>query len=499
MKKHLFIQSFFPFRNLSFFRTFLFLFVLLATCLSHVHAYFLAQGQKKEPLSEYSKQWLEEVVPYIIMPAEKEVFLSLANEEERGKFIENFWKKRDPNPSTPENEFKLAYYRRIAFTNKFFGLAAMPGWKTDRGRIFILLGPPNEIQHDYFYAADSMSRPGAVKEIWTYWDLPNPNLPYSVEFVFVDRYGTGNYLLETSLGQKDGLSSSLDLQTVHQHFNEMEILAEAMKNPFEKTEKLREIITTEVSYNLVPFACDTLARKGVEGRNQAILFFSIPLDSLQAKAVEGKNNYSLTIMVAVSNELGQSIMEKTQEINFQPAISEETALDFSHYLFPLSLSLASGHYGLHLLLLDNFSGKIGTLHKKIAIPDFTAKELSMSDILLSSAAAKPDESRPSSLPFMKKEYKSNEEVRLEFEVYNFALDPEAKKGRLRVNLFFYKGDELLTSSPPIKKEVEQTTDCRIETSLRLRHFQPGNYLLRVDVTDEVGSVSCFREVNFRII
>jgi len=69
-------------------------------------------------MSEWSKQWLEEVVPYIITDAEKEFFLNLPNEVERGKFIERFWKKRDPNPQTPENEFKLDYYKRIASATK---------------------------------------------------------------------------------------------------------------------------------------------------------------------------------------------------------------------------------------------------------------------------------------------------------------------------------------------------------------------------------------------
>ncbi len=480
------------------FKAFLYALPFLAVSLAGNSSSLLPQEQKKEPLSEYARQWLEEVVPYIITPAEKELFLSLPNEEERGKFIDNFWKKRDPNPATPENEFKLAYYRRIALANKFFGQASVPGWKTDRGRVFILLGPPNEIQHDYFYANDSLSRPGSVKEIWTYWDLPNPNLPYSFEFIFVDRYGTGNYVLETSLEQKDGVISSLDLQAVHQYFNEMEILAEAMKNPFEKTERLREIITTQVSYNLVPFECEVITRKATEGKNQAILFCSIPLDSLQPRTEEGKSDYSLTMMVTVSNELGQSIMEKTQELNFQLTPAEQKPPELSHYFLPLSLRLASGHYGLHLLLLDNFSGKIGTLHKKIDVPYFSGKELSMSDVLLFTAEPEAKETRPSSLPRLKKEFKSDEEVNLEFEVYNLALDPETKKARVRVNLSFYQGEKLLTSSPPINKETQETTDCRVETSLRLRYFQPGNYLLRVEVKDEVSSASCFHEVSFRI-
>src|SRR4030042_7132982 len=105
-------------------------------------------GQVREPLSEAAKQWVEEVVPYIITSREKDVFLSLPTESDRGQFIETFWKKRDPNPQTSENEFKLEYYRRIALANKFFGTGGVPGWRTDRGRFYILLGPPKEIERD---------------------------------------------------------------------------------------------------------------------------------------------------------------------------------------------------------------------------------------------------------------------------------------------------------------------------------------------------------------
>ena len=96
-------------------------------CLSWGFGQETSQERKKEPLSEWSKQWLEEVVPYIITDAEKSVFLSLPNEVERGRFINQFWEKRDPDPNTPENEFKIAYYKRIAIANKRFSSGKRDG------------------------------------------------------------------------------------------------------------------------------------------------------------------------------------------------------------------------------------------------------------------------------------------------------------------------------------------------------------------------------------
>ena len=103
--------------------------------------------QPKPPEKEnpYEK-WLKEDVVYIIEADEKQAFQRLATDEEREKFIEQFWLRRDPTPGTPENEFKQEHYRRIAYANERFKSVNMPGWKTDRGRIYITYGPPDEIE-----------------------------------------------------------------------------------------------------------------------------------------------------------------------------------------------------------------------------------------------------------------------------------------------------------------------------------------------------------------
>jgi len=457
-----------------------------------------AQGIKKEPLSEASKKWLEEVVPYIITPAEREVFLSLPNEEERGKFIENFWKRRDPNPQTPENEFKIAYYRRIALANKFFTVGGTPGWKTDRGRVFILLGPPSEIQSDYLYGRSSINRPGAVKEIWTYWNLPNPDLPYTLEFTFVDPYGTGDFKLETSLGYKDNASFPFNLQASHLFFDQLELLAEALRNPFEKSEKLQAIITTQVNYNLIPFNCDLFLRKGPEGRAQAIAFLNIPLASLKAKEAEGKNGYSLTLMLHVSNKLGEKILEKTQDFNFQIEAKEKPPDESSTYSIPLRVNLPPGEYGLHFLVLDNFSGKIGTLHKSLISPDFKTDHLAMSDLVLFSSTSGSEQGF-SNWRCPLNEFRENEEITLEFEVYNARLSKETGQAHLLVRILFFREGNLITSASPLEHIFTGSTEGQIRTSFRLHNFQPGNYRLRVEVEDEISSASCFKEKELKII
>jgi len=129
-------------------------------------------------------------VVYIITPAEKEIFLKLKTDRERDLFIEAFWKHRDPIPETEENEFKIEHYKRIDYVNRYFGReAAKPGWMTDRGRMYIILGPPNDIQH-----IDGKSEIYNC-EIWFYQGKQDLGLPPGFNLLFFQERGTGEMRL----------------------------------------------------------------------------------------------------------------------------------------------------------------------------------------------------------------------------------------------------------------------------------------------------------------
>lgn len=134
-----------------------------------------AAAPERVKLPAFYQKWLEEEVVYIISSLERDVFLKLQTDRERNAFIEAFWKRRDPVSMTPENEFKIEHERRIAYANKYYGRTSpRPGWRTDRGRMYIILGEPNDIQHFY-------GKQGVYDlEIWFYqqrdagapWGLP---------------------------------------------------------------------------------------------------------------------------------------------------------------------------------------------------------------------------------------------------------------------------------------------------------------------------------------
>src|SRR5215210_6500409 len=163
---------------------------------------------KKEPHKAYEK-WLKEDAAYIITDEERKAFKKLETDEEREQFIEAFWRRRDPDPDTDENEYKEEYYERIAYANEHYA-SGIPGWKSDRGRIYIMYGKADEVEtHPSGGAYDRPSYQGGGStttypfEIWFYRYLPG--IGSGIEIEFVDPTGTGEYRIARSPDEKDAM------------------------------------------------------------------------------------------------------------------------------------------------------------------------------------------------------------------------------------------------------------------------------------------------------
>ena len=462
----------------------------------------------REPLSEASRQWLDEVVPYIITPAEKEVFLRLGTEKERGEFIERFWKKRDPNPVTSENEAKLEYYRRIAQVNRLFSTSGISGWRTDRGRIYILLGPPKEVQRDFGSQGSGLSAFTGPKETWQYWDLPNPKLPYNMEFVFVDRFGTGSYVLDQSFRADRGRNTSLDAASVTFQFDALENLSEALKNPFENLGNIKGVITAEVEYDLVPFRWDVFAFKGAPKKDYLPLIVEVPYASMPVKKGDGADLISLNLTMNASDALGRIVFGTSRDVNFrrtaaETASSGELSLDLQASLF-----LEPGAYTFHLRVLDNYSGKMGTSHREVRVPEFDSGGLALSDLILSPAPI--EEPRPAggkageaplpgiSLAGSSSEIGPGDEVNLYFEVYGLSLDPATGLGRFAAEYSLRQDGRTLSRIPAAPVPPAPERDRRLRNSFRIKDIKPGDYVLRVEITDGVTGRSAWKERAFHV-
>lgn len=466
-----------------------------------------AETKNREHLSKLSKQWLEEVVPYIITSEEKKAFENLPNEEERGKFINTFWRIRDPNPKTPENEFKLIYFKRIAFANKFFKTSAIPGWRTDRGRIYILLGPPSEIQRDLNPETSEFSYSLAATEVWSYMGLPSSRLPYNLEFRFVDEFGSGDYRLDTSLRLGEEGRTTVDITSMHYQFDYIENLAEALKTPFENLKELQGVITTQVTYDLIPINYNLFCLRGDEKNAFIPLVIEAPYSALAYKKIEDKYFYSLNFLINISNKIGQIIYRTEKNINFNHSQTEFDSLKAKALQAQASLMIEPEAYKLHLLASDNFSGKIGTLHQEILIPEYGEDKLALSEIILSHKEYVPDRLFSDSkrtdferiFAEVNRVYSPDQEAHLYFEIYNLSINPETKQNDFSIEYSVFHNEDLIAHIP--SSELDSTTrrDCRVQTTLKLRDYKPGTYLLRIRVIDEVSGKSTTKEIPFLII
>src|SRR5438874_5095292 len=243
----------------------------------------------KQELSKTYKKWLDEDVRWIISDEERAAFKQLSNDEERDQFIEGFWQRRDPTPDTVENEFKEEHYARIAYANEHFA-AGIPGWKSDRGRMYIMYGKPDEIESHP--SGGNYERPmeeggGSTStfpfEQWRYRYLEGVGQEVIIEFV--DTCMCGDYHMTMDRSEKDallmtpnggltqyeqmGMASkadrfsgagierlgkgpfSNDLQT--KQFDRLEQWAKLNKPPTVKFKDLEEIVSHKISVNLMPF------------------------------------------------------------------------------------------------------------------------------------------------------------------------------------------------------------------------------------------------------
>src|SRR5436309_9119524 len=243
----------------------------------------------KQELSKPYKKWLDEDVAYIITDEERAAFKQLSNDEERDNFIEAFWQRRDPTPDTEENEFKEEHYQRIAYANEHFA-AGIPGWKTDRGRMYVMYGKPDEIESHP--SGGTYNRPmeeggGETStypfETWRYRYLEGIGQEIIIEFV--DTCMCGDYHMTIDRSEKDalknvpgagltlyeqmGLASKADRFTnsgleqlgagpfnqnlQSKQFDRLEEFAKLNRPPATKFKDLDEVVTSKVRYNLLPF------------------------------------------------------------------------------------------------------------------------------------------------------------------------------------------------------------------------------------------------------
>ena len=480
----------------------------------------------KQELSSTYKKWLNQDVVYIITPEEKSAFKQLSNDEERDQFIEQFWLRRDPTPDTPENEYKEEHYRRIAYANEHFS-AGIPGWRTDRGRIYITWGPADQVtSHPSGGTYDrSMQEGGGTTstypfEDWRYRYLEG--VGENVELEFVDECMCGNYHLAQSPNEKDallhtpggstlyeqmGLGSKTDrmdpyaanaspLQGLQntKEFDKMEMLAKVQSPPPVKFKDLEEVVSHKINVNLMPFEVRTDFVKITDDTVLVPVTLKVQNKDITFASKDGIQRGTVNIFGRVTGITGK--VAQTFEDTVQVDVPQELLEQEMNYskLYWKAIPLRPGRYRLDIVVKDVNGDRVGTWTRGIMVPEYTDDKLSASSLILADKMEKVATKDVGSGNFVIGEtklayphldgadgkpatFKKDQRMSLWMQVYNLQADDKTKKQSANIDyeiVNLANNQAVLHSSESTDtmggKVGEQIT---LEKSLSLNTFPPG--------------------------
>src|SRR5580658_7616370 len=386
---------------------------------------FKAQKALKGELHGAFKTWLEQDVSYIISDEERKAFKNLSNDEEREAFIEQFWLRRNPNPDSPENEFREEHYRRIQYANDHYA-AGKPGWKTDRGHIYIAFGPADSI--DSHPSGGMYERPmeeggGETStfpfEVWHYRYLEG--LGENIDIEFVDTCQCGDYHFTIDRSEKDALkyvpgagltqweqmnnqdktnrfkgngleqlgNGPMGDQQQGKEFDRIEMAAKAFAPPPVKFKDLEsDLDAFNSSHKLMqgpPFNFDVRTDyvKVTDSMDLVPITLQINVHDLTFVTKDGVSKGVVNILGRVTTIMHKTVQtfEDTVEID-QPSELLQKTLD-RRSVYWKSLPLQPGLYRLDIAIKDvNNPDHIGIYGRALNVPFFDDEKLGTSSLIL---------------------------------------------------------------------------------------------------------------------
>lgn len=487
----------------------------------------LASDQIEEEAVDYYEKWLKETVVYIITEDEEKIFSGLTTDEEKEEFIEQFWLRRDPDLSTSINEFKEEHYRRIAYANQWFK-SGKQGWLTDRGRIYIVHGPPSSIESHP--AGGTYQRPeweggGYTStfpfEIWTYRHIDG--VGDDVELEFVDPVGGGEYRLSVNPDEKDallnvpgigltraerlGLASKSNrlpptfntLREKDNPFNRYETYARVQAPVELKYKELKELVDVELEYESFPLQ----VRKDYIKLNDSQVLVPITVEVENGELTYKFDGEFHVARVAVYGSVVSISKRLVTEFEddlisaYSPARLQSGLAARSLYQKIVPLDIRD-RYKLTLVFKDIESGKVGTASTVIAPPVFPTQRLSASSLILSSHIEKVREPANGDMMFVVGDLKIHPNIDNRFitgspigvylQLYTVGLDSASLKPSLTVRYILTRDGESVAQLQDEGEEAVYSFSHRrvvLIKALPVSSLSPGKYLLQVEVSDRI--------------
>jgi GWxTD domain-containing protein len=494
-------------------------------------------------LSKTYKKWLNEDVVWIITDEERAAFKQLSNDEERDNFIEAFWQRRDPTPDTEENEYKEEHYRRIAYANEHFA-AGIPGWKTDRGRIYIMYGPPDET--DSHPSGGTYQRPmeeggGETStfpfEDWRYRYLEGIGQEIIIEFV--DTCMCGDFHMTINRSEKDALKETpnagltlyeqmgmstkaqrftqggleqlgmgpMSTQQNAKEFDRLETYSKLNAPPPIKYKDLEEIVNTKIITNLMPFDVRTDFVKVTGDTVLVPITVQLKYRDITFANKDGVQRGTVNIFMRVTTLTGRIVQTDEQPVQVDvpaellPRTAENSAVYWK------ALPLRPGRYKVEIAVKDVNGDRKGLWSRGIVVPEYSDDKLSTSSLIVADVMepvptkdvstgqfviglnkVRPRVAPADGKPALFKRGK-DQKVNFWMQVYNLGVDDKTHKPSAT---FEYDIVNVATNKSVVQKTESTETmgnvgeQVTLQKSIAAANLQPGVYKIEIKVNDNIS-------------
>jgi GWxTD domain-containing protein len=502
-----------------------------------------AQRAVRQELKGAYKSWLDQDVAYIISDEERKTFRNLGNDEERDAFIEQFWLRRNPNPDSPDNEFREEHYRRIAYANERYA-AGKPGWKTDRGHIYIAFGAPDSV--DSHPSGGSYQRPmdeggGETStfpfEVWHYRYLEG--IGDNIDIEFVDTCMCGDYHFTIDRGEKDALlhvpgmgatqweemgmakkadrfkggfenlgTGPLSSSQSSKEFDRIELASKLFAPPPIKFKDLDNFISEHklITGPIFPFDVRTDFVKVTENTVLVPITIQMKNRDITFSTKDGVAKGVVNILGKVTTITHKTVQtfEDTVEVE-QPAELLEKSLD-RQSVYWKAVPLLPGLYRLDIAIKDvNNPDHVGVYGRAIEVPEYHDEKLATSTLILADQMNPVDSHsigsgnfvisntfirpRVSANPATPVTFKRAQQLNFWMQVYNLGINEATKSNEAKVT---YRIVDFVNNNVLLEKEVyskdlgAHSDQITVENSFPLAGLQPGKYKVTIQINDEIS-------------
>ncbi len=496
----------------------------------------------KDEVKRVYQDWVKKDVAYIITSEEKKAFTALKSDEERENFIEAFWRRRDPNPDTEENEYREEYYERIAYANEKF-TSGIPGWMTDRGRTYIAWGKPDSVEaHPSGGSYDRPSYEGGGStstypfEVWFYRHLDG--VGDGIEIEFVDPTGTGEYRIARSPNEKDallmvpgaGLTTAEQLGTEDRAdriagrtdnvnyqreqdspFRRLEIITNLQRPPQVKYSDLQGLAggdTGVIDNN--PLNFDLRVDFFRQSDDRVITAFTVQAANkeLVFENVGGLQSAVMNIFGRVTAVSGKRSGIFEDSVTTAATAEELAENNDRKSIYQKAIALTPGVYKVDVVVRDVKSGNKGIRSIGFTVPKYDEKKLDTSTLVLASKLRSTTERDIGGMfviggakvvPNLSGVYKKGQDVGIYLQVYNAGIDQTTLRPAVDVHYILSKGGkEIFRDTEDWNGLSDSGQRLTLARLLPTAGLALGEYEIKIQIKDRVTGQTLEPKGNFNI-